>query len=93
MILATNDLSATVPIEISLSNFALPVDGQWRLWVNGVDYGAQQTDREDVDLPVGAHTLSAQLESLTSAPIGPATTIDITIIRVSKFIYLPVIRR
>jgi large repetitive protein len=93
VLLATNDLSITLPIEVSISNYTLPVDGHWRLRVNGLDWGAVSGSQHSIELPLGTHTISAQLETLTSHPIGAPVSVNVTVQRVSKILYLPLVRK
>ena len=49
---ATNNVSLSIPIQITTTNFVIPTDGHWHLWVDGTHdrAGAGLHDHAD---PVG----------------------------------------
>ena len=85
---ATNNVSATIPITVATTNFNIPDDGHWQLWVDGNDQGTVYGYVTTVALGLGTRVISAELYNLAHAPLGPVATVTITIESRVSFIYL-----
>ena len=59
-IFTTDQLSVTIPVEVSTENFVIPTDGHWHLWVDGDAVGPVFTYTTDVALLLGTHVISAE---------------------------------
>jgi hypothetical protein len=72
------DLDATVEVSIT-NDFMVPADGHWHLWLDGVDTGPVMAYTGTVNLTVGTHVISAQLQAPDHTPLGP---VDLTVVEV-----------
>lgn len=90
---ATDNVSATVPITVATTNFTIPDDGHWQLWVNGNDLGTVYGYTTTATLGLGMHVISAELRDLGHAPLGPVAAVTVTIRPRVPFIYLPLVVR
>jgi hypothetical protein len=94
---ATNGISVTASVEVTITEgFVIPTDGHWHLWLDGTDTGPVNSYAGTVDLLVGMHVISAQLQTPDHMPLGPVDTIMVTVVTetvepppTDTYIYLP----
>ena len=91
---ATDNISVSVPLVITTTNFTIPTDGHWHLWVDGsmvsmvYGYTATQT------LLAGPHVITAELVNTSHQPLGPVAVVSITVRKIRPYIYyFPIILR
>lgn len=89
---STNGTAVTVPVVITTTDFTIPDDGHWHLWLNGVDMGPVLGYETAVDLLPGTHVISAELQLPDHTPIGVVDTVEVTV-NVTYGIYLPLIMK
>ncbi|MBN1889482.1 MAG: immune inhibitor A [Thermoflexales bacterium] len=80
--------TATVPIQIATTNLAIPANGQWNLWIDGVMVGSLVTTTTSAQLGLGAHAISAELSSPAGVVLGPRATVNITVATYDLFLPL-----
>jgi hypothetical protein len=80
-----------VPIEVTTTDFDIPTDGYWRLWVDGTDMGQVLTYTTATTLTLGTHVISAELRLTDDTVLGPVDTISVTVEPYT--IFLPVVMR
>lgn len=76
---STNGLTVTVPVVITTTDFTIPDDGDWRLWVNGIAVATLSTYETAVDLLPGTHFISAELLDTGGLPLGVMETVTVTV--------------
>jgi hypothetical protein len=87
---ATDNISVVVPIQITTTNFIIPTDGHWHLWVDGTMIGPVLGYTTTTTLLAGTHVISAELQSPTHVPLGPVATVNFTVRKIRPYItYLP----
>jgi uncharacterized repeat protein (TIGR01451 family) len=88
-------VSATIPITVTTSDFIIPDDGHWHLWVDGAMIGPVLAYDTTTNLLLGTHVISAELRSPSHEIIGPVDTVTITItppapdLAIAKTVELP----
>lgn len=87
---STNATAVTIPVIITTTDFVIPDDGHWHLWVNGVDTGPVMDYDTTVDLLPGVHTLSAELRTPEHVSLGVIDTVTVTV-NVEYQLLLPLI--
>jgi len=92
-----NNVSVTVPITVATPGFDVAAsggDGHWHIWLNGsMDHMVYEYGTELL-LPVGEHTITAQLVDNAHQALGPEDTIVITVRPwQNQIIYLPIIMK
>ena len=91
---ATNNVSTSIPIVITTTNFVIPTDGHWHLWVDGTMIGPVLGYTTTQTLLVGAHVITAELQSPTHVPLGPVATVTVQVKKIRPYsMYLPLIFR
>ncbi len=92
---ATDNVSVTIPIEVATTNFTIPDDGHWQLWMDGVELGPVYTTVTSTNLLVGDHVISAELRTLAGLPVGPIATVNVVVkVEPQGFVvYLPAVMR
>jgi predicted extracellular nuclease len=89
---STNGTAVSVPVTITTTDFVIPADGHWHLWVDGVDTGPVMDYATTVDLLPGTHVITAELNSPTHESLGISDSVTVTVV-VEYTIYLPVIMK
>ncbi|MBK8984725.1 MAG: ExeM/NucH family extracellular endonuclease [Chloroflexi bacterium] len=89
---STNGTAVDVSIVITTTDFAIPADGHWHLWVDGVDTGPVLGYTATVALLPGAHVITAELNSPTHVSLGISDSVTVTM-NVVYTLYLPVIMK
>lgn len=87
---STNGTAVSIPVVITTTDFTIPADGHWHLWVDGVDTGPVLGYETNVDLLPGVHTISAELRDPAHVSLGIIDTVTVTVNTVYE-LYLPVI--
>lgn len=87
---STNATAVTIPVIITTTDFVIPDDGHWHLWVNGVDTGPVMDYDTTADLLPGVHTLSAELRTPEHVSLGVIDTVTVTV-NVEYQLLLPLI--
>jgi hypothetical protein len=91
---ATDNISVSMPLVITTTNFTIPTDGHWHLWVDGTMIGPVMDYTTNTTLPVGGHVITAELRSPTHVPLGPVATVDVNVNKLYPYlVYLPIIAR
>jgi uncharacterized repeat protein (TIGR01451 family) len=81
----------TVPIEVATTDFTIPDDGHWHLWLDGAMVGEVMTYTTSADLAVGTHAISSELRLADHTVLGPVATVNVM---VGPFeIYLPTVMK
>ncbi len=94
IITATNGITASVPVVITTTDFVIPDDGHWHLWLDGVDMGPVMGYTTTVDLTVGTHVITAQLNTPDHNPIGLADSVTVTVTMPIEYeIFLPIVMK
>jgi hypothetical protein len=91
---ATDNISVSVPLVITTTDFAIPTDGHWHLWVDGsmisMVYGYTTTHT----LVAGTHVITAELVTPAHQPLGPVATVTLEVLKIRPYTtYLPLVRR
>lgn len=89
---STNGTAVSVPVVITTTDFVIPTNGHWHLWVDGVAIGPVMAYDTAVDLLPGAHVISAELRSPTHLSLGIVDSVSVTV-NVQYVLYLPVIMK
>ena len=76
---ATDNVSVSLPIVITTTNFTIPTDGQWRLWVDGTRAGSVSGYMTTTTLLTGTHVITAELVDTAQQPLGPVATVNVTV--------------
>jgi glycosidase len=91
---ATDNISLVVPIQITTTNFIIPADGHWHLWIDGTMVGMQYGYTTTQTLLVGPHVITAEMVNPAHQPLGPVATINVVVNKLRPYsTYLPLIRR
>lgn len=91
---ATNNVSVSLPIVITTTNFVIPTDGHWHLWVDGTMIGPVLGYATTTTLLAGTHVISAELQSPTHQPLGPVATVTVQVKKIRPYIrYMPLVLR
>jgi glycosidase len=91
---ATNNVSLSIPIQITTTNFVIPTDGHWHLWVDGTMIGPVLSYTTTQTLLAGAHVITAELQSPTHVPLGPVASVTVQVKKIRPYgAYLPMILR
>ena len=87
------DIDATIEVTIT-NDFMIPADGHWHLWLNGTDTGPVLDYTATVNLSLGTHVITAQLDAPDHTPLGSTDTITVTVVADSSpHLLLPFIVR
>lgn len=86
----TNGTAVTIPVVITTTDFTIPDDGHWHLWLNGVMVEVVMGYTTNVDLLPGMHTISAELYTPEHVSLGIVDTVTVTVDTVYQ-LYLPAI--
>lgn len=89
---STNGTAVAVPVTITTTNFTIPTDGHWHIWVDGVELGPVMTYDTSVNLLPGTHVISATLQSPTHVPLGPVDSVTVTV-NIQYVLHLPIIMK
>ncbi len=89
---STNGTAVSVPVTITTTDFVIPTNGHWHIWVDGVDNGPVMAYDTTVDLLPGAHVITAELYSPSHTPLGIVDSVSVTV-NVQYTVYLPVIMK
>lgn len=76
---SANGVTVTVPVVITTTDFTIPDDGDWRLWVNGAAVAVLSAYETAVDLLPGTHFISAELLDTGGLPLGVMETVTVTV--------------
>ncbi|MBX3056646.1 MAG: ExeM/NucH family extracellular endonuclease [Anaerolineae bacterium] len=77
---STDGTAVTIPVVITTTDFTIPDDGHWHLWLNGVDMGPVLAYETSVDLLPGTHVISAELQLPDHTPLGIVDTVTVTVV-------------
>jgi predicted extracellular nuclease len=80
---------ATVGVTIATTNFDIPDDGHWHLWLNGVDQGPVMGYTTTLQLPTGAYTITAQLRLPDHTPLDFLDSVMVEVIEAAVEITAP----
>ena len=89
---STNGTAVAVPVAITTTNFTIPTDGHWHIWVDGVELGPVMTYDTSVNLLPGVHVISATLQSPTHVPLGPIDSVTVEV-NIQYVLHLPIIMK
>ncbi|MCZ7673087.1 MAG: hypothetical protein M5U34_41190 [Chloroflexi bacterium] len=89
---STNGTAVSVPVVITTTDFVIPTNGHWHLWVDGVAVGPVMAYDTAVDLLPGTHVISAELRSPTHLSLGIVDSVSVTV-NVQYVLHLPVIMK
>jgi uncharacterized repeat protein (TIGR01451 family) len=89
---STNGTAVSVPVTITTTDFVIPTDGHWHLWVDGTDMGPVLGYDTMVDLLPGAHVITVELNSPSHTPLGITDSVSVTV-EVQYTSYLPIIMK
>lgn len=67
------------PIEVDTTNFDIPTDGHWHLWVDGAMVGPVMTYTTEYTLTLGTHVISAELRLDDHTVLGPTAAVNVTV--------------
>lgn len=87
---STNGTAVSIPVVITTTDFIIPDDGHWHLWVDGAMVGPVLGYTTTVDLLPGVHTISAELRTPDHVSLGIIDTVTVTV-QAEYTLYLPVI--
>lgn len=76
---STNNAAVTIPVTITTTDFNIPADGYWGLWVDGAMVASVLDYTTTADLLPGVHTISAELYSSDDTPLGIVDTVTVTV--------------
>jgi hypothetical protein len=68
-----------LPVVITTTDFSIPGDGYWNLWVNGESAGSLEGYTTTLQLLPGLHTLSAELYAPDQTPLGYVDSVTVTV--------------
>jgi predicted extracellular nuclease/DNA/RNA endonuclease YhcR with UshA esterase domain len=71
--------AVTIPVVITTTDFIIPDDGHWHLWVDGAMVGPVLGYGTTVDLLPGVHTISAELRTPEHVSLGIIDTVTVTV--------------
>ena len=90
MLTALNGTDLDTTVEVTITNdFMMPADGHWHLWLDGMDMGPVIGYTGTVNLTVGTHVISAQLQAPDHMPLGPVDTIMVEVVGADIIITSP----
>ena len=91
---STTNVSVTVPLEVVVTDVAVPTAGHWHLWVDGLFSKMVFATAGDVSLMVGTHAVTAELVDALHQPLGPTDTVSVTVAKGLQIeIFLPMVVR
>jgi glycosidase len=91
---ATDNISVSVPLVITTTNFAIPADGHWHLWVDGSMVNMIYNYETTQTLLIGPHVITAEMVNTSHQPLGPVVTLDVTVKKLYPYlVYLPIVAR
>jgi hypothetical protein len=94
---ATNNISLTVPVEVTVENFVIGAtddpnaDGHWHLWVDEVLVGPVFTTTTSLNLELGTYVLRAGLVTSDHQELGPSDMVSVLVLPSGYKLYLPLI--
>ncbi|MCB8982366.1 MAG: ExeM/NucH family extracellular endonuclease [Ardenticatenaceae bacterium] len=89
---STNGLPTAVPVTVATTNFNIPADGHWHVWVDGAEIGPVLAYTTTVDLLPGSHVITAELRSPSHLPLGPVASVSVTV-NIQYVVNLPIIMK
>ncbi|MCB8968984.1 MAG: ExeM/NucH family extracellular endonuclease, partial [Ardenticatenaceae bacterium] len=75
----TSGTAVSIPVTITTTNFVIPDDGHWHLWIDGSHVGPVMDYMTTVELSEGTHVISAELRTPDHVSLGIVDTVTVTV--------------
>ncbi len=72
--------AVSIPVTISTTNFTIPDDGHWHLFLNGVDQGPVMGYETMLSLGEGEYVITTELHTPNHTPLGISDSVTVTVV-------------